>query len=133
MEIYGSTSIMGLSGDTTLVWSQDNQEVAINFIRGQMKKGVMFFELEKIPVLPIYRRRKVTDTEAITSYSIHMDDSSVKRTIHVTDQTIKEMLEGDHMQMAAAPTREVKATRRITDPARAARTNTIGTPLLRGG
>jgi hypothetical protein len=119
-----SLSILNEMGDVTLFWDEENDEEVIGYIRDQIKKGVSFFEIKQLPIIPIKYKSKVSDPGEIKG-----------RTVDVKDKDLNKLIADGKLQLGKRKGQEkqIEGEQRISTAEEVVKRNTVGVRQLVGG
>lgn len=118
-----STTILDLTGDTTVAWNEESDEQMTAIIKKAMERGVTFFILEAMPDGTYQRGERLWEA----------DEAAKHRALTIPDADFSRMVgEGKAIAVKtpAAPRRSTKVSR---DPSEVARSQSIGVQPRAGG
>ncbi len=76
-----SMTLLNSLGDVTIVWSAEKDAEMKEMIRAKLARGIRFFVIKKIPLVPLYRRSTVTDPNALGDRRVDLDDRDLERLV----------------------------------------------------
>lgn len=73
-QFQSSITFLNMSGDITISWDEENKARILELVKKKMDEGYVFFTLQKVPLLPIMRRKAVTDKNVDNIKSLLITD-----------------------------------------------------------
>lgn len=124
MSAIRSMTLLHEPGDTTITWTEDQDEHWVGLIRKKMKQGVRFFIVEPraYGLLP---PRKTELNRA--------GDAKKKRQVAIDDEDLALFLEEGRGETGPAPDLSKTTVTPTSDPEEAGRSRTVATRAMRGG
>jgi hypothetical protein len=117
-----SMTLLNSLGDVTIVWKPEKDKEIKDLIAAYVKKGIRFFIIEKVPLLPFYRRTSVSDPTKLPERRIKIDDAQLSK-----------LVDSGHVELARAGTDVMEFVRATNDVEEIATSNTVATQPMVGG
>jgi hypothetical protein len=111
-------------GDTTFIWTEDQDEAWKEIIEKKMQEGVVFFIVE--PRFKGLLPPKKTEVK-------RWQDAQKHRAIMIKDEDLMKMVESGAGSMVSTPDSAAKTRKRASSAAEAASSETIATRQRQGG
>ncbi len=117
-------TLLNESGDTTLVWTEDQDETMVEIIRKKMAEGISFFVIEPrfFGMLPPKKTPLKTPEQA-----------TEKRALSIRDEDLIAFVSSGGGDFVKTPAEKVKGTKREKDPAVVAASQSVGVKPMKGG
>lgn len=80
-----SITFLNMTGDITITWDEHNREEILAMIRAKMAEGYVFFTTKKIPLVPLYRKSKVTSESLESVNHVVIPDDQFERLVKSVD------------------------------------------------
>lgn len=117
-------TLLNNSGDSTITWEKENDEVMRDLIEKKMKQGVAFFVIPPKVMGFIPRpKSRVTDVDAIMK----------RRSVSVKDEDFAAIIASGLAGITDRPEIDTERAVQCHDPAVVARSQSIGVMPMRGG
>ena len=119
-----STTLLNECGDTTIIWTEEDDEKWEAIIAKKMKEGVTFFIVEPrfFGLLPA-KRTQITNAKQALKH----------RAITIPDEDIAKLVESGAGEAVSSPDASIKSTGITRDPKEAAKSQTVGVKPRKGG
>ena len=119
-----STTLLNEMGDTTIVWTEEDDDKWEEIIAKKMKEGVTFFIVERraFGLLPP-KRTQLTDAKEARKH----------RAVYIPDEDILKLVESGAGEAVSSPDEKIKTTGVTRDPKEAAKSQTVGVKPRKGG
>lgn len=117
-------TMLNESGDTTLIWTEEQDDVMTDIIAKKMKEGVTFFTIEPrfFGLLP----SKKTPLE-------NAQDARQHRALAIKDEDFAKFVESGGGEAVKTPAAAVSGATIERDPKKVARTQSVGVRQMKGG
>lgn len=117
-------TMMNDHGDTTLVWTEEQDNEIIPIIEKKMKEGIAFFIIEPrmFGLLP----PKKTELKKAK-------DALKHRALAIGDGDFSAMIEAGNVSAVKTPSEQVQTVRRAKDAKDVAKNQSVGVRQLKGG
>ncbi|MCV9964396.1 hypothetical protein OIU34_21135 [Pararhizobium sp. BT-229] len=117
-------TLLNNSGDSTITWERENDEVMRDLIEKKMKQGVAFFVIPPRALGFIPRpKSRITDVEEIMK----------RRSVSVKDEDFAAIIAAGMADVTDRPEIDTERAEQCHDPAVVARSQSIGVMPMRGG
>lgn len=117
-------TLLNNSGDSTITWEKENDEVMRDLIEKKMKQGVAFFVIPPKALGFISRpKSRITDVEEIMKH----------RSVSVKDEDFARIITAGLANVTDRPEIDTERAEQCHDPAVIARSQSIGVMPMRGG
>lgn len=120
-EVRSMTLLNGM-GDIEITWDSSQDEKMRELIAKKMKEGVTFFILKPVPFTDLYRKTKLKTMKDLKENRIKLDDEDLEMMFAAGQVGIQRTNSSDYDTVAP-----------VRDPAKAARSRTVGVRALQGG
>lgn len=117
-------TLLNESGDTTVVWTEEQDDQMVEIIRKKMAQGVSFFVVEPrfFGILPP-KKTLLTAPEQATE----------KRALSIRDEDLIAFVSSGGGEFVKTPPEKVTGTKREKDPEKVAKSQSIGVKPIVGG
>lgn len=130
-----SITFLNMSGDITITWDEHNRAKMTELIKKKMSEGYSFFTTAKVPLIPVTRRKKVTEKNLSNVDTIIISDEVFEQMI--TQMNDKDIAEAVRDGSASVNRRKDKGTvptiKREGDPDKVSRSNSVAVRPIYGG
>lgn len=117
-------TLLNESGDTTIVWTEDQDDQMVEIIRKKMAEGIAFFVIEPrfFGMLPPKKTSLKTPEQA-----------TEKRALSIRDEDLIAFVSGGGGDFVKTPPEKVVGSKREKDPEKVAKSQSIGVKPMQGG
>lgn len=117
-------TMLNQSGDTTIVWTEDRDDEMEAIIAKKMAEGVTFFTIEPrfFGLLPSKKTRLG-----------HARDARQHRALAIPDEDFARFVEAGSGEAVKTPAAPVAGAKRESDPAKVAKSESVGVKPMKGG
>ena len=117
-------TLLNETGDTTLVWTEDQDETMVEIIRKKMAEGISFFVIEPrfFGLLPAKKTPITEPSQALE-----------KRAIAIRDEDLMAFVSSGGGEFVKTPAAKVTGSKREKDPVKVASSQSIGIKPMQGG
>ncbi|MCS4088702.1 hypothetical protein [Rhizobium sp. BK176] len=124
IEAIRAFTLLNNSGDSTITWEKDNDEVMRALIEKKMSEGMAFFIIHPKALGFIPRpKSRISDVEEIMK----------RRSVAVKDEDFAEIIAAGMAGVTERPEIDTERAEQSYDPARIARSQSVGVMPMRGG
>lgn len=123
-EIIRAMTLLNESGDTTVVWTEEQDDQMVEIIRKKMAEGITFYVVEPrfFGILPPKKTPLVKAEQA-----------TEKRALAIRDEDLIRFVSDGGGQFVKTPAEKVSGTKREKDPEKVAKSQSVGIRPMAGG
>lgn len=132
-----SCTFLGMLGDLTIQWDEQNKEHVLEVIRKKMKEGYVFFTTKKYLFGQIKRKGQVTDRDLRRGNLediIIPDDQFEKMIADMDDSDVAALVSKDKVKIGKIKKgKEIEAMKKAKTPEEVIESNSVAMKPIRGG
>lgn len=117
-------TVLDESGDTTIVWTEDQDREMLDIIKKKMEEGITFFIIE--PRMGGILPSTLTELKKA-------EDAQQKRALLVKDKDLAKFVSSSSGATIATPTKKTRGAKKSTDPKEVSSSESVAVKPLRGG
>lgn len=132
-----SCTFLGMLGDITIQWDEQNKEHIIEVIRKKMKEGYTFFTTKKYLFGQIKRKGEITDRDLRRGNLediIITDEQFDKMVADMRDNDIASLIAGDKARVGKIKKgKEIETMKKARTPEEVVESNSVALKPIHGG